>query len=101
MKRNVIVYTTYEMSEESMNEMRKTYPNEELEFKIYPILVSRDNGLDNPINTGFVKMEDAIAFFESEKENLWAEKLSIIENRTIVKEAVGKYYDSHADDYDL
>ena len=30
MKRNVIVYTTYEMSEESMNEMRKTYPNEEL-----------------------------------------------------------------------
>lgn len=101
MKRNVIVYTTYEMSEESMNEMRKTYPNEELEFKIYPILVSRDNGLDNPINTGFVKMEDAVAFFESEKENLWAEKLSIIENRTIVKEAVGKYYDSHADDYDL
>lgn len=101
MKRNVIVYTTYEMSEESMNEMRKTYPNEELEFKIYPILVSRDNGLDNPINTGFVKMEDAVAFFESEKENLWSEKLSIIENRTIVKEAVGKYYDSHADDYDL
>lgn len=101
MKRNVIVYTTYEMSEESMNEMRKTYPNEELEFKIYPILVSRDNGLDNPINTGFVKMEDAVAFFESEKENLWSERLSIIENRTIVKEAVGKYYDSHADDYDL
>lgn len=46
-------------------------------------------------------MEDAVAFFESEKENLWSEKLSIIENRTIVKEAVGKYYDSHADDYDL
>lgn len=101
MKRDVIVYTTYEMSEESMNEMRKTYPNEELEFALYPILVSRDNGLDNPINTGFVKMEDAVAFFESEKENLWSEKLSIIENRTIVKEAVGKYYDSHADDYDL
>lgn len=101
MKRNVTVYTTYELSEEEKEKTRKMISAENIKFELCPIIVSRDNGLDNPVNTGFTKMEEAEKFFESEKENLWAERLSIIKNRTIVKEAVGKYYDSHADDWDL
>lgn len=98
MKKSTI-YTTYELSEENMNEFKEKYPNEELEFKIYPFKVSKDNGYDNPTTVGFVKLADAEKFFEEvkqefEKQEVWNQRLVLSEGMRVIKESVGKHYDS-------
>lgn len=66
----MIYYSTHDLSEGKMNEIRRQHENEQVYFRRYPIIITIENGYDNPTIYGFTNLKKANDFFETcVKEN--------------------------------